>query len=106
MSVLLLSVYVFASTAGLLVLKRADEILSWQFAAGSALYGAGFLIWIWLLRRLPLSTAFPVAAGALIAATVLSGHWLLHEKLSATQTAGVALIMAGILLVFSRSAPQ
>jgi multidrug transporter EmrE-like cation transporter len=95
--------YVLASAAGLVLIKQADALVSWRFATGSALYGAGFLVWLWLLRRLPLSVAFPIAAGALIATTVLGGYLFLGERLVVAQVIGIAFILAGIVLVFSRS---
>jgi len=98
--------YVLASAAGLVLIKQADTTWSWRFATGFLLYGAGFLVWLWLLRRLPLSVAFPTAAGALIAATVLGGYVFLGEKLLAPQVIGIALILVGIVLVFSRSVAQ
>jgi len=98
--------YVLVSAAGLVLIKQAAEVYSGRFVTGFLLYGAGFLIWLWILRRLPLSMAFPAAAGALITATVLGGYLFLGEKLSATQAVGVLLILAGIALVFWRSVPQ
>lgn len=98
--------YVLASAAGLVLIKLADAIVSWRFAAGFVLYGAGFLVWLWLLRRLPLSVAFPIAAGALIATTVLGGYLFLGESLVVVQVIGIALILAGIVLVFSRGVVQ
>lgn len=98
--------YVLASAAGLVLIKRADTVSSWRFVAGFVLYGAGFLVWLWLLRRLPLSVAFPTAAGALIAATILGGYLFLDEKLVSAQAVGIAFILVGIVLVFSRSVPQ
>jgi multidrug transporter EmrE-like cation transporter len=98
--------YVLASAAGLVLIKQAGEIRSWRFAAGFLLYGAGFLVWLWILRRLPLSVAFPTAAGALIAATVLGGYLFLGERLLIAQAIGIALILVGIVLVFGRSVAQ
>lgn len=98
--------YVLASAAGLVLIKRADALMSWRFAAGFALYGAGFLVWLWLLRRLPLSVAFPTAAGTLIAATTLGGYLFLGERLVVAQLVGIGLIAAGIVLVFSRGVAQ
>jgi multidrug transporter EmrE-like cation transporter len=88
------------------LIKQAGEIRSWRFAAGFLLYGAGFLVWLWILRRLPLSVAFPTAAGALIAATVLGGYLFLGERLLIAQAIGIALILVGIVLVFGRSVAQ
>jgi drug/metabolite transporter (DMT)-like permease len=50
--------------------------------------------------------AFPTAAGALIAATVLGGYLFLGERLLIAQAIGIALILVGIVLVFGRSVAQ
>ena len=103
---LMFGAYILASTAGLLLIKRASLVWSWQFAAGFTIYGAGFVMWMWLLRRLPLSVAFPTAAGALIVATIVAGRVFLNEKLSLPQIAGMALILGGIVLVFWKELPE
>jgi multidrug transporter EmrE-like cation transporter len=44
-----------------------------------------------------------VAAGSLIVATHLIGRFYLAEPVTIAQTAGVALIIAGIVVVFLRT---
>jgi multidrug transporter EmrE-like cation transporter len=53
---------------------------------------------------LPLSVAFPLAAGALIVGTQLVGHMLLGEALGARHLFGVLLIVVGLAVVFPRGA--
>ena len=101
-SIGLLLVYVVTSTFGLWKLKSAGGVLGGDLVIGFLAYAAGFLIWYAMLLRLPLSVAFPVAAGSLIVATQIAGRLLLGESLPLAHLGGVALILAGIALVFAR----
>lgn len=99
---LVIVIYVLVSIAGLTLLKIAPSTFTPRFIIGAALYGAGFLIWIYLvLRVLPLSIAFPVAASALIIGSQISGWFVLKEPVSVRATIGVVLILAGLLFVAS-----
>ena len=62
--------------------------------------------WAWCLRRLPLGLAIPVYAGLAYVLSVISGAYILRERMSALQIAGAVVILAGILLVTLSSAPQ
>jgi multidrug transporter EmrE-like cation transporter len=96
-------VYAAISAYGLYLIKDAATLLSTRTLIGGLLYGGGFCIWIAMLRAFPLSIAFPVAAGSLIVATHLIGRFYLAEPVTIAQTAGVALIIAGIVVVFLRT---
>lgn len=96
------AVYLTTSAFGLYKLKQAAEIISATFFLGIACYVAGFLLWIVILRRLPLSVAFPVAAGSLIVASQFVGWWLLSESIDLTQVAGVFLVIVGASLIYAR----
>ena len=96
----LLLVYVSLSAYGLYLLKAAPRILSETFFIGFLLYGTGFLLWLWILMRLPLSVAFPTAAGSLILATLLVGHFLLGEPITPLHAIGALAILAGIIVIF------
>jgi multidrug transporter EmrE-like cation transporter len=97
-----LLLYVVISVAGLTLLKSQSEILSVRFVLGFLLYGLGFVMWYILLRMMPLSVAFPIAAGSLIAATQLVGAFFLDERLGAAHLVGIAVIIAGVVLVFAQ----
>ncbi len=100
----LLAAYALASVAGMSLLKSAESVLSFRCVFGFALYMASFLVWIGLiLRMMPLSQAFPLAAGALMIGTQLAGWLLLKEKIGFQQISGVSLIMAGVFLVNATS---
>jgi multidrug transporter EmrE-like cation transporter len=102
-NIALFALYVVVSAFGLYKLKSADGPLSADFGIGFASYGLGFLVWYYVLTRLPLSFAFPVAAGSLIVATQFVGHSFLGERIDLIQAGGIALILAGIVLIHIRA---
>jgi multidrug transporter EmrE-like cation transporter len=96
--------YTVVSVTGMVLLKAAGSPFSAKGIVGFALYLAGFVIWIGIiLRVMPLSQAFPLAAGALMVGTQLAGWLLLRERIGLTQGLGVALILAGVILVNTTS---
>jgi multidrug transporter EmrE-like cation transporter len=99
----LLTLYVAISSCGLLALKTASGPMTLHFAAGLILYAIGFAIWYGMLTRLPLSVAFPIAAGSLVMATQIVGWLFLDERLQVGHLGGIALILAGIAVVFAET---
>ena len=62
-----------------------------------ALYGAATFLWLWLLQKIPLTTAYPFAALAFI--LVPFGGWLFFdESVNIKYMGGVSLILAGVIL--------
>jgi multidrug transporter EmrE-like cation transporter len=100
------AVYVLVSCCGLYLLKAAPGVRSVSFAAGVLLYAGGALIWIAVLRLYPLSIAFPIASGALMAGTALVGLLLLREPFSVRQAFGMVAIWAGIWALGSGVRPH
>lgn len=101
--ILVTVLYAAVSAYGLYLLKDAAALLSTRALVGALFYGAGFCIWIAMLRMFPLSVAFPIAAGSLIVATGLIGRFLLAETFTSTQLLGTVLIVAGIFFVMVRT---
>ena len=96
---LLLLFYVSVSAFGLYHMKAASQFGSGQFILGFGAYVVGFGIWLFILTRAPLSSAFPIAAGSLIVATQFTGYFFLSERITPMHAIGIAAILAGILLV-------
>ena len=70
-------------------------LTQWWVYAAIACYVATFFVWISLLRRAPVGTAFAVSH--LDVVTVMAGSaLLLHEHISWIQIAGAVLILGGI----------
>ena len=105
-------VYAFASSAGLILIKRAlpDAVSSVQagklvetvtlnMATGVTLYVISFAIWIAILSKSNLSVAYPIAIGLSVIGTLIGATLILGETTSAAKLGGTALIILGIALV-------
>lgn len=62
-----------------------------------ALYGGATLLWVWILRKVPLTAAYPFYALTFLLVPLL-GTLFLGERVDTNYWLGVALIMAGIWL--------
>ena len=65
---------------------------------GVFLYGISFIIWIFAISKVEISTAYPMLAIGFVF-NVFVAHYYLGESLSLYKLAGVALIAAGCFLV-------
>jgi drug/metabolite transporter (DMT)-like permease len=66
--------------------------------SGLILYGALTLLWVWILRNVPLSKAYPFVALSFVFTPMLS-KMVLGELLSTGYFAGLALIAAGVIVI-------
>lgn len=65
---------------------------------GMACFGLSAVTWLFVLSRVPLSTAYPfIALGMVI--TVFAGYFMLGEALTPYKLCGIALITGGIILI-------
>ena len=109
---LLFAVYTVLSVGGMLLVKHAAPMLklAWQqqqarlwpgamVAGGAGMYAVSFMVWMVILARAPLSTAYPIAMGLTLSVSTLCAVLLLREHLSAAGLAGIVLIFAGVALV-------
>jgi multidrug transporter EmrE-like cation transporter len=66
--------------------------------AGFFCFGLSLVLWLFILSRLPLSSAYPfVALGILV--TVAAGSLLFSEPINLAKGIGVFLIIGGVILV-------
>lgn len=98
-SALLLVIYVAASCIGLYLIKAAPGWKTPMFVIGFLMYASGAALWLVILRMMPLSVAFPIAAGSLVIGTLAAGVFLLHESVNVPHVAGALLILVGIVLI-------
>lgn len=98
-SALLLVAYVAMSCVGLYLLKAAPGWKTAMFAIGFVLYASGAVLWLVILRLMPLSLAFPIAAGSLVIGTLLTGILFLGESVTTLHAVGAMLILVGITLI-------
>jgi len=92
-------IYISTSCFGLYLIKAAAGWKTPAFVIGFVLYGAGAVIWMAILRLMPLSFAFPIAAGSLMIGTMLTGAFFLNETIPAWHIAGAFMIITGIILI-------
>lgn len=104
--------YALLSTGGVLLLRSSLEdsagfstatirtlLTEPRFLLGFAFYALSFLTWLLALRRYEVTRIFPVFIGAGYCAVVAGAAVFLGEELSLSRAAGIAVILAGILLV-------
>ncbi|MBN9506207.1 MAG: hypothetical protein J0I69_09280 [Altererythrobacter sp.] len=88
------------------MIKGAPSLVSSKWMVGVGLYVVGFVIWLgMILRIMPLSQAFPIAAGSLVVGTQVAGWLVLKERLTLPHLAGAVLIMAGVALISLTATP-
>lgn len=72
--------------------------VNWQFAACGLCYGAGSLLWFYIIKHFPFSMAYPMVSLSyvfgMIAAVVV-----FNEPVSISKWIGVLLIMAGCYFI-------
>lgn len=113
---------VFLATAGQLLLKAGmgrvgyiggDRLgkpvdlmiqvaTTWQVVLGLALFFLSAVFWLLVLSRVPLSFAYPFAGLAYVLITAFT-RFILNEQVPGLRWVGIALIIAGILLVAKTS---
>jgi drug/metabolite transporter (DMT)-like permease len=109
----MLCLYALAMAGGQLLFKSAalgtpqrgaltewtlDLLRNWQFFAALAIYFLLAVLWVWILRVVPLSQAYPFVALAFAVAPLMAGFWF-GEPLSLRLLAGLTIILCGLLLV-------
>ncbi len=58
------------------------------------------ILWLYVLRTIPLSKAFPVL-GLMYALIPIASHYLLKEQVVFSQWVGISIIITGVVLVVS-----
>lgn len=111
MGYLRLAMTILSNMAGQLLLKRAAMVgagasggpfyrpfLSVWFILGVACLGLSSVLWVTVLKKLPLTIAHPITGIVFILVPIMS-HALWDEPLPATRLAGIVVVIAGICLV-------
>jgi drug/metabolite transporter (DMT)-like permease len=109
----LIGAFLFFDTGVQIVFKLAAKQLGdgdldagWLAAAASSptvwfavlLYLTVFVLWMLILQQIDLSRAFPLTALTYVTVPA-AGLLFFHESLSLAQAGGIALILAGVVLV-------
>ena len=73
-------------------------LVNWQFAACGLLFGAASLLWAYIVKTFPFSTAYPMVSLSYVFG-MFAAIMFFHEEASAAKWLGVALIMMGCFLI-------
>ena len=76
-----------------------QAVISPLFLAALTLYGGATLLWIYVLKTVPLSYAYSFMALTFVIVPLLAAVWL-GEGLSVRYYAGMGLILAGLLTIW------
>lgn len=72
--------------------------VNWQFAACGLCYGAGSLLWFYILKHFPFSMAYPMVSLSYVFG-MIAAIVFFHEPVSLAKWLGVLLIMAGCYFI-------
>ena len=110
--VILFLAYAATSVIGLLLLKHALPLarVDWQagnpvalsvglLILGACFYISSFTVWLVILARHELSSAYPAAIGLTLVFSTVGATLLLGESLSAMRLVGIGLIFLGTFFV-------
>ena len=96
---------ILAGIGGQMLLKAGadaptlvEQILRPTTILGLALYGSAAFMYIFALRKIPVSVAFP-SVSLSYAIVAVMGHFLFGEPFGVRQIGGIALIMGGVMLI-------
>lgn len=78
---------------------------NWVLVLGLLCFATNVLFYTYALKKIPISLAYPIMAGAGFAIIALVAWRYLGESLSGGQWLGVGLILAGIVLVAREMRP-
>jgi multidrug transporter EmrE-like cation transporter len=100
-----LGVGVVAGIAGQMLLKAGasaptlvGQVLRPSSLCGLALYGSAAFMYMFALRKIPVSVAFPSVSLSYAIVAVLA-YFLFGEPFGIKQIGGIALIIGGVLLI-------
>lgn len=73
-------------------------LTNWQFAFSGICFATGSLLWMYIIKRFPLSMAYPMISLSYVF-SLIGASVVFHEHIGLNKWLGVALIMVGCSLV-------
>ena len=73
-------------------------LVNWQFALCGILYGAGTVLWFYIIKHFPFSMAYPMVSLSYVFG-MIAAMLVFHEEVSPAKWAGVLFIMAGCYFI-------
>lgn len=96
---LLLGATIASEVTGSLALAGAQEHPAWYLVTAAGYVASFWLLSLVLRAGLPLGVAYGIWGACGVALTALGGTVIFGDELTRTMLAGMALIVAGVLLV-------
>lgn len=109
---LLVTAYLLITTCAIIVFKlgaRGTHLkiaagaiqgtMNGHFVLGIALYVVSFCLWLAVLSMRPISYIVPLTTGLSQILIVGAGWWILREKISPLNFAGIGFIIVGAVLI-------
>ena len=75
-----------------------SALLNWQFALSGICFGGASLLWMYIIKKFPLSMAYPLVSLSYVFG-LLAAAWIFHEDVNLNKWIGVALIVAGCFII-------
>ena len=72
--------------------------LNWQFASRGLCYGAGSILWMYIIKHFPFSMAYPMVSLSYVMG-MIAAIVFFHEQIPFTRWIGVFLILTGCVLI-------
>ena len=79
----------------------ADLLTNWYFAGCGLCFGLASLLWMYMVKQFPFSTAYPMVSLSYVFG-MFAAILFFHEEVSLMKWFGVGLIVLGCLLVAER----
>ena len=73
-------------------------LLNWRFAACGVFFASSSVLWLYIIKRYPLSVAYPMISLSYVFG-LLAAMIFFHESVPIAKWAGVALIIAGCCII-------
>jgi undecaprenyl phosphate-alpha-L-ara4N flippase subunit ArnE len=71
---------------------------NWQFAASGLLFALASLLWMYIVKVFPFSSAYPMISLSYVLG-MLAAILVFHEEVSVVKWLGVCLIVLGCMLI-------
>jgi len=109
---LLFCCYLLLTSLGLLLIKLGGSgtnlslepqtfslVMSYRLVIGLLCYICSFLLFTFILQKRNLSMIYPLSAGIVNVVSVVLGVVVLKEKITLSGALGIALVIAGVILM-------
>lgn len=73
-------------------------LTNWHFALSGLLFGASSILWMYIIKHFPFSTAYPMISLSYVFGMV-AAMLFFHEDISSTKWLGVVCIIFGCFLI-------